>query len=390
MSPSTGSGRPLVVLDALLVNRSPTGVGRSILELTAALAAQDRGLDFLVLATEPDMFTHVAGAAGWQVLDCPGGGGGTLRKALFTQFALPRLCRNRQAALLHSLQFVAPLRLGCPSVVTVHDHGWLRFPETVEQPRRAYYHFFVPRSLQRASAIVTNSQATAADTALLFPRTQPRIRPTLFGTPSWVWDRERSPKPPRQGRPVFLFVGTLEPRKNLETLLDAYSRFLAGEAARSRPAQEVPRLLFIGGKGWKDSHLRRRMDELVERGHLEVRGYCGTAELWQEYRRAHALLFPSLHEGFGFPILEAMAASLPVLTSDRGAMAEVGGDQVLAVDPSRPEAIAAGLAALAWDEALHRRLAAGGLDRARQWTWARTADQTNAVYREVLGLVGDK
>lgn len=390
MSGSAAPGRPLVVLDALLVNRRPTGVGRSILELTSALAARDRELDFLVLATEPDMFAEVAEVRGWQVLNCPGARGGTLRKALFTQLQVPRICRARRAALLHSLQFVAPLRAGCPSVVTVHDHGWLRFPATVEQPRRAYYRFFVPRTLRRAAAIVTNSQATAAETAAFFPDTAARIATTQFGTPSWVWKHPGGGRPPAEGGPVFLFVGTLEPRKNLEALLEAYALFLTAPATRARPAEEVPRLLFIGGKGWKDSNLRRRMDDLMARGRLEVRDYCGTDELWREYRRAHALLFPSLHEGFGFPILEAMAAGLPVLTADRGAMVEVGGDLVLAVDPTRTEAIADGLAAMAWDDSLRQRLSAGGPERARQWSWERTAELTTRVYRRVLGLGLDK
>jgi hypothetical protein len=110
-----------VVLDALLVNRQPTGVGRAILELTTALAAEDRGLDFLVAATEPAMFDALARRPHWRVLACPAARGGTLRKAWFTQTGLPRLSREAGAVLLHSMNFVAPLRPGCRSVVTVCD-----------------------------------------------------------------------------------------------------------------------------------------------------------------------------------------------------------------------------------------------------------------------------
>jgi len=139
MSGPGRTDRPLVVLDALLVNRRPTGVGRAILELVQALADRDRGYDFLLLVTEPAMFEQVAGAQGWRILPCPAARGGTLRKALFTQFQVPRICSRQGAALLHSMQFVAPLRLSCPSVVTVHDLAYLRFPDTVEEPRRTYY-----------------------------------------------------------------------------------------------------------------------------------------------------------------------------------------------------------------------------------------------------------
>lgn len=379
----SSASRPLIVLDALLVHSRPTGVGRSILELLPALAAKDRGLDFLVLATEPEMFADLKERPHWKILNCPGAKGGTLRKAIFTQWQVPRICRQQNAALLHSLQFVAPLRLTCPSVVTVHDLAWLRYPDTVEEPRRSYYRFFVPRTLHRANRIVTNSQATADDTKFYYPQLKAGIVPTLFGTPSWVWQAERG-KRQATGPPYFLFVGTLEPRKNLEGLLGAYRLFLDKMTQAAVPVENIPRMLFIGAKGWKDSRLQAYMEPLIASGQLEVRNYCDTEQLWQHYRSAQALLFPSLHEGFGFPILEAMAANLPVLTSHRGAMAEVGGGHVLAVNPDNHEEMALGMVRLATDESLRKTMASAGESWAQKWTWARTADLTTGVYREIL------
>jgi len=384
MSGPGQADRPLVVLDALLVNRRPTGVGRAILELVQALAGRDRGFDFLLLATEPSMFEQVAGAQGWRIRPCPAARGGTLRKALFTQFQVPRICSRQGAALLHSMQFVAPLKLSCPSVVTVHDLAYLRFPDTVEEPRRTYYRFFVPRSLSRAATIVTNSQSTADDVARFFPTAGRRVTPTFFGTPSWVWSQGTTVAPPVPARPFFLFVGTLEPRKNLERLLEAFELFLADAGKDSRPESEVPGLVFIGSKGWKDSSLQGKIRDLKARGKLEVRDYCDTDQLWGYYRTARALLFPSLHEGFGFPILEAMGAGLPVLTSARGAMVEIGGDAVLAVDPDDPRDMARGMAAIAWDLDLRRQLVAAGTHRSRNWSWERTADLTTNVYNDLV------
>ena len=386
MTPAQETGRPLVVLDGLLVNERPTGVGRSILELVGALAARDRGFRFLVLATHPGMFAPVMDAPHWRVLDCPGARGGTMRKAWFTQGQLPRLCRREGADLLHSLQFVAPVRLSCPSVVTVHDLAYRDFPGTVEQPRRGYYQLLVPRTLRRAQAVVTNSQATAQDTLRHFPELAGRVQATPFGTPSWVWSQPDHGEPASDEKPFFLFVGTLEPRKNLENLLRAYIRFLADQRALERPAGQVPGLRLIGGKGWRDSELLRVMDPLLESGDLEVLDYCGTADLWRSYRSARALLFPSLHEGFGFPILEAMAASLPVMTSGRGAMAEVAGGHALLVDPLDTAEMASAMDALAWDESLRQELVLAGPDHARRWSWEVTAEATCQVYRRVLGV----
>ena len=379
--------RRRVVLDALLVGRNPTGVGRSILELTRALASRDRELDFVVAATEPEMFDHLQRVPHWSVVACPGARGGTFRKALHTQTALPRLCRRLGADLLHSLQFVAPLRLPCPSVVTVHDLGWQLFPATVERPRRAYYRLLIPASLRRAAAVVTNSEATAADVRRLHPVAAPRVVPTPFGTPSWVWRRDGAGTPPgspANGRPRFLFVGTLEPRKNLEGLLAAYEYFLESARSSGRAASSCPALLLVGGRGWRDSRLRQRIAELRSRGHLEVRDYCGQESLWELYRTAHGLVFPSLHEGFGFPILEAMAAGLPVLTANRGAMAEVAGDAALLVDPEARRDLAAALAEMAWNDDLRAELRGRGFARARFWRWDRTADLTAGVYMDVL------
>lgn len=377
--------RPRVVLEALQVRPRPTGPGRSILELVDALAAADRGCDFRVLCAHPELFAHVEGRPGWRLVACPGAAGGTLRRAWQLQRTVPALVRRLGGDLLHCPQFLAPLRAGVPTVVTVHDLAWRRFPGTVEPLRRAYYRLLVGPTLGRAAAVLANSEATAAEVRHFHPEAAGRVTVTPFGLPAWAaaaaaqegW----SPAPGRSGRPRFLCVGTLEPRKNLEGVLRAYARFLDGAG---RPAAACPSLLFVGGRGWCDADLRSAMAKLQAQGHLEVRGWCEPAELWRLYRTARALLFPSLHEGFGFPILEAMAAGLPVLTSARGAMAEVAGEAALLVDPTATDDLAGGMARLAWDEPLRKRLVALGSARARQWTWERTARQTCAAYLQVL------
>ncbi|MBU8871918.1 MAG: glycosyltransferase family 4 protein [Gemmatimonadales bacterium] len=385
-----------VVLDALVLRERPTGVGRSVLELIRALAGTERGLDFVVLTTVPGMFDFLAGKKEWQVKECPGAKGGLLRKAFFTQFQVPRLCRQLGAGLLHSLQFVAPLRLDIPEVVTVLDLTWHSYPQTIEQPRLGYYRFLVPRVLERADRILAISEATGTELAAAYPKTADKITVTRFGTPSWVWatrDRFLSGEASRSrsvksltGRPYFLFVSTLEPRKNLGGLLQAYEIFLENARTAGRPEGEIPDLHLVGSKGWKDSSLRDLLARLQNDGRLHLLGYqLKDDDLWDKYRLAQGLLFPSLHEGFGFPILEAMAAELPVLTSNRGAMAEVGGDCVLLADPERPREIAAKLEILAWQRAIVDDLRLRGLERAKNWTWERTAQLTSEVYSQIIG-----
>lgn len=375
--------RPLILFDALLVRPQPTGVARSILELTRALAAVDRGFDFAVLAAWPAMFADLGDAPGWKIRPCTWARRGTVVKAAYTQLVLPHIAKSLGAALLHSTQFVRPLRLPCASVVTVHDLAYLRYGATIQRVRQGYYRLCVPPSLRRADAIVTNSEATAREVVAAFPEVAARVTVTPFGTPEWALRRFAERPPTRRSADApFLFVGTLEPRKNLERLLAAYERLLA---VPSRPPhEEVPPLEIIGARGWNDRTIQRRLRRLIAGGKVRTLDYLEADQLAERLAGARALLYPSLHEGFGFPILEAMAAGTPVLTSARGAMAEVAGDAALLVDPMSEEAIVAGLERLIREPDLAAELVARGRHRVQRWRWRDTAEATVAVYRRLL------
>jgi|GEM_PF-285690 len=380
--------RPHVVLEALQVRENPAGTGRGIIDLCVALAARDRGLDFTVLTTTAGLFRELEGKTGWAVREIPTARRGALRKALYTQFGLPNLLRELGADLLHCLQFVAPLRPPCPLVATVHDLAWLDFPGTIEEPRRSYYRWLVPRSLAKADALVTNSEATTRETIRHFPGTAAKIFTTPHGTPRWVLERMDRPDPvtiPQSVTPpYFLFVGTREPRKNLVRLLAAYGEFLGSAAVGAAPPGSVPHLVLVGGRGWKDASVRSTLGQWADEDSVTILDYCDDDVLWGLYRGAQALVFPSLNEGFGLPILEAMAAGLPVLTSDRGGTAEVAGSDALLVNPENVAEIGKAMERLAFDGELRARLGVAGPDRARQWSWARTADLTVDVYNELL------
>ena len=368
-----------VLLDATFVRPRQTGIGWAAVELLQALAARDDPRwRFRVAVTAPDTLADLWARPGWEPLPVPDPRSTLWRRWRWLAGGLDRLAAATGADLVHALTMPGPLRCRVPALVTVHDLVYRVLPETVPAGRRWWYRATVPPSLARARLLLVNSRATGEEVAREFPRLAGRIRLTRFGTPGWVLRRE--PPPPRPRSAPWLFVGMLEPRKNLDRLLDAYLAFRRGLPAGETP----PELVIVGARGWRNRRLRRRLQELAAGGTVRLRGHADREELWELFTRAGLLLFPSLHEGFGFPILEAMAANLPVLTGDRHAMAEVAGDAALTVDPTSVTAIRDGMRRFWSEPDLAPRLARRGRRRALAWRWSDTAAATMAAYAEAL------
>ena len=260
---------------------------------------------------------------------------------------LPR--RARGLDVLHCPTFRGPVRSSVPVVVTVHDLAVLRHPGTFNQWTRHYSRFAVPRVARAARRLIAVSEFTRGEIVELvgIPEERIRVIPNAVG-------EEFVAEGPAESGDYVLAVGTLEPRKNLG----------AAQQAAQRLGVE---LRVVGAQGW---------------GGVEVNGWLGRVsdeELAALYRGARCLVYPSLYEGFGIPVLEAMACGTPVVTSAGGATEEVAGGAAVLVDPQDPAAIAAGV-----EEASSRRdeLRARGLERAAQFSWNRVAAETRAVYED--------
>lgn len=234
-----------------------------------------------------------------------------------------------------------------------------------EQARRAAAH---------SDCIIAVSEFTALQVRDLLGFDKARIRVVPHGV-HLPQSAEESPR-----EKVVLFVGALQVRKNVVRLVEAFETLpndwqlvLAGSP---------------GGYGAKKILQRIQASRAFSR--IRVTGYIPTRELVQLYRRASIFAFPSLDEGFGMPVLEAMAHSVPVLTSNRSALAEVAAKAALTVDPEQTEEIAAGLRELASDESARAGLAALGRARARQFPWSRPVEETYSIYRQMLGYPAHK
>jgi glycosyltransferase involved in cell wall biosynthesis len=292
---------------------------------------------------------------------------------VWTQTGLRRRVARLRPRLLLNLMPEGLLRPAIPQVTVIHDVLPLRSPE--EYPRQQYYfRHYVPAVLRRSRAVIVSSESTRRDLVDFYRLDADTLHVVLLG-----YDTERFvPSAPRTpvGEPYALFVGNVMPHKNLLRLVDAFA-----EAGREAPGRLVIR-------GWgRASHvesLRRRIDALGVAGRVDWRPYADDDELPDLYRGARMLLLPSLYEGFGLTALEAMACGTPVMVSNRSSLPEVVGDAALLVDPEDPAALAAAIHRLFTDDAAAKTHSALGLERAKLFSWEKTARAVQSILHEVM------
>lgn len=306
--------------------------------------------------------------------------------AWWTQVGAPEAARSRNASLLHMPTMLAPVRSSLPVVVTIHDLAILRFPQNFRRWHRTFTTHLLPRLVRSVDAILTDSQATKNDLVELLAVAPERITVIPCGIGASFF-RRASDDPHLHAvrdryalpRSYAITVGAIEPRKNLPRLLRAIDVL-----ARGRPELGDLTLIHVGPAGWLTDEVTETVSALRLRDRVRFLGFVPNDDLAALYQLARVSVYPSLFEGFGLPVLEAMASGCPVVTSNVSSMPEVAGDAAILVDPTDEDAIAEGLARIWSDERLRADLTARGLRRAAAFTWESTARQTMRLYERVL------
>jgi len=378
---ATGSAVMRVAWDMTHAGRIKTGTGVYARSLLAALE-QEPGVQ-AVPVCQPHPASGGASAAGKVARG--------LEQVWWTQAGLAREARRQRVDLLHAPAFVSSLFLPCPLVVTVHDLAYMRYPQHFARAWLYYVRLLVPAVVRRARAVITDSHHGKQEVMRYFGTPAERVHAVHLGVDHARFyqmnDRSRMAAVANRfglRSPFILHTGALAARKNIPALVEAFGRLKRAGACREHR-------LVLAGVETPGLPGRAAIVTAVERWGLErdvvFLGHVPEETLPALYNLADLLVMPSLYEGFGLPLLEAMACGIPVIASDSSSLPEVVGDAGLLVPPRDAPALAEAIHTALTGAGAREQMIERGLKRAATFTWGRTARETARVYRQVIDRV---
>ncbi len=308
----------------------------------------------------------------------------TPQRFYWDQFTYPKIARAKKVDILHQPCFSAPLSFNKPVVVTIHDIISLLFPETIPFASRMFYSKWMPFSYRKASKIITISQSTKRDIVRVLGIPESKITVIPLGFDKKMEERqsknkiEEVKKKYHLPQNYLLHIGTLEPRKNLDFLIDVFAEVI------QKDDKNDLHLVITGKKGWYYEGLFEKVKNLSLEKRVIFTGYIDEEDKAAIYQGARIFTFPSIYEGFGLPPLEAMAAGIPVISSNTSSMPEVIGDAGILISPYDKSAWVKAICDVDSSEKLRSEMIRKNLDQVKKFSWDKTAEKTIEIYTKVF------
>ena len=370
-------------IDATALPPQPVGAGNYIIQLIRSLAILESEFEFVVFA-QPDgrqqINTPESSRIHW--VETPSINPGL--RLIWEQTLFPRLIRQSSIDLYHSLHYTRPYLLSGPSVVTFHDMTFFLYPHLHTRVKRIFFPMAIRFSARTAQALIADSESTRQDAIRILQIPPDKIVAVQLGVDpkfrviddSLALERvRREYKLPER---FMLYVGLVEPRKNVPILIRAYKNLVDQGIA-------IP-LVVVGRFGWMYSEVFDQIEKLGLQERVQFTGYVPSDDLPNIYNLASLFVYPTRYEGFGFPALEAMACGVPLITSAVSSLPELVGDAGILVLPDDVDELTQAIGSVLRNPDLQAELARKGPIQAAEFTWERTAEQTLQVYRRVLGM----
>lgn len=290
----------------------------------------------------------------------------------WTEISIPRMLRKYKADVYFSPEGLGSLRTKVPTCITIHDLAFLHYPGFVDKLHRWHYSRYQPRFAQKAKQIVAVSEYTKSDVvdkygiapekiSVVYNGAHQEYRPLDYETKKSIKEQYTD------GKEYFIFTSAIHPRKNVVNLLKAFVQF-------KRRQKSGMKLVIVGRMAWQTDEIEKSKRLMPFKEDVIWTGYLDVKELARVTAAAYAMVYPSLFEGFGIPIVEAMQCEVPVITSTTSSMPEVGGDAALLADPEKPEDIAEKMGMIYKDERLRARLVAAAREQAQKFSWDKSAE----------------
>lgn len=368
-----------VGINARYVQRRVTGIEKYILQCLSSLSKKDSKNKY-VLFFSNNLVPKLNLKANFSKFVTKFSTKSAFARIIWEQFWLSREIRQQGINLFHGTSFVLPLFKPCRYLLTIYDLSYLYYPESYTFLNRLYYQLFLKHSIKMANRIIAISDAAKKEIVKEFNVPEKKIDiiyPAFddhFGVMNKSVARDFLSKNYNLSEPFFLFVGSLIPRKNLVRIILAFDKI---------KDESKHKLVVIGKKGWLYEEIFDTVKKLNLSSKVVFTNYVQESDLPYFYNAASSLVFASLHEGFGIPILEAMACGCPVITSNKSSMPEVAGDSAILVDPLNIGDIAAAMNKIIADKKLREELINKGLARIKQFSWDKSAEQLLNVYEKM-------